>query len=107
MTDRTTPPPTFDLWICHTEHRVWVGGDYNGHWTGKYVGEKSLFAPSQEPDKWTRHTYVLSVDYAAPGTTDQSAGPDFGDGCDHEGFPGGCERFGHSPATCPTKPTPP
>lgn len=27
--------------------------------------------------------------------------PDASDGCDSEGFPGGCERQGHSPATCP------
>lgn len=31
-------------------------------------------------------------------------GPDFEDGCDHEGFPGGCERFGHTVETCPDKP---
>ena len=28
-------------------------------------------------------------------------GPDVADGHDHEGFPGGCERFGHDPKTCP------
>jgi hypothetical protein len=27
-------------------------------------------------------------------------GPDFEDGCDHEGFVGGCERFGHTVETC-------
>lgn len=32
-------------------------------------------------------------------------GPEFSDGCDHEGFKGGCERFGHTPETCPDKPT--
>jgi len=29
-------------------------------------------------------------------------GPDFSDGCDHEGFAGGCARAGHTPLTCPT-----
>lgn len=32
-----------------------------------------------------------------------ASGPDFGDGCDHEGFPGGCERMGHTAETCPRK----
>lgn len=54
--------------------------------------------------------------YAADGTfmnkdgtrsvfDDVDDGPEFGDGCDHEGFKGGCERFGHTPGTCPDKPT--
>jgi len=30
-------------------------------------------------------------------------GPDVSDGHDHEGFPGGCERFGHSADTCPER----
>lgn len=30
--------------------------------------------------------------------------PEFSDGCDSEGFPGGCERFGHTVETCPTPP---
>jgi hypothetical protein len=30
-------------------------------------------------------------------------GPEVSDGCDHEGFKGGCVRFGHTPATCPNK----
>lgn len=30
-------------------------------------------------------------------------GPEYFDGCDHEGFEGGCERFGHTPETCPYK----
>lgn len=28
-------------------------------------------------------------------------GPDVSDGCDKDGFPGGCERAGHAPETCP------
>lgn len=28
-------------------------------------------------------------------------GPDVSDGCDHDGFPGGCARAGHTPETCP------
>jgi len=32
-------------------------------------------------------------------------GPEFSDGCDHEGFPGGCQRFGHTVETCPHKDT--
>lgn len=28
-------------------------------------------------------------------------GPDYEDGCDHEGFVGGCKRLGHTPETCP------
>lgn len=31
-------------------------------------------------------------------------GPDVHDGCDHEGFPGGCKRMGHTVETCPHKP---
>lgn len=31
-------------------------------------------------------------------------GAEFSDGCDHEGFEGGCVRMGHTPETCPTKP---
>ena len=31
-------------------------------------------------------------------------GADFSDGHDHEGFKGGCERFGHTAETCPEKP---
>lgn len=31
-------------------------------------------------------------------------GPDTHDGCDHEGFPGGCERMGHTVEACPHKP---
>lgn len=31
-------------------------------------------------------------------------GPDVSDGHDHEGFPGGCERFGHTADTCPDAP---
>lgn len=31
-------------------------------------------------------------------------GPDAHDGCDHEGFPGGCKRMGHTVETCPYKP---
>jgi hypothetical protein len=27
-------------------------------------------------------------------------GPYYSDGCDHEGFKGGCERAGHTPETC-------
>lgn len=44
---------------------------------------------------------------ATPATTapasqqTESQGPDAPDGCDSEGFPGGCERFGHTPDTCP------
>lgn len=30
-------------------------------------------------------------------------GPDYSDGCDHEGFPGGCERMGHTVQTCPSR----
>lgn len=36
---------------------------------------------------------------------EQFDGPDFSDGHDHEGFPGGCERFGHTAETCPEKNT--
>lgn len=35
---------------------------------------------------------------------DEDDGPEFGDGCDHEGFEGGCERFGHAKEACPTAP---
>lgn len=31
-------------------------------------------------------------------------GPCYSDGCDHEGFKGGCERAGHTPETCPGDP---
>lgn len=31
-------------------------------------------------------------------------GPDSEDGCDSEGFKGGCGRMGHTPETCPNKP---
>src|SRR5687768_11773176 len=37
-------------------------------------------------------------------TPPAQSGPDFEDGCDHEGFTGGCERMGHSKETCPHKP---
>lgn len=33
----------------------------------------------------------------------ETEGPEFSDGCDHEGFPGGCERFGHTVETCSDK----
>lgn len=33
-------------------------------------------------------------------------GPEFGDGCDGDGFAGGCNRFGHTPETCPHHPPP-
>jgi len=31
-------------------------------------------------------------------------GPDFGDGCDREGFPSGCERMGYHCEDCPNRP---
>lgn len=34
-------------------------------------------------------------------TPDSLDGPDVSDGCDKDGFPGGCERAGHAPETCP------
>lgn len=35
--------------------------------------------------------------------TRRKDGPDHFDGCDHEGFVGGCERFGHSSENCPRR----
>lgn len=35
---------------------------------------------------------------------DRKADCEFSDGCDHDGFEGGCVRFGHTPQTCPHKP---
>jgi hypothetical protein len=34
-------------------------------------------------------------------TDDQYDGPDVSDGCDKDGFQGGCERAGHKPENCP------
>jgi hypothetical protein len=34
-------------------------------------------------------------------TSQEYQGPDASDGCDKEGFPGGCERAGHTPENCP------
>lgn len=34
-------------------------------------------------------------------TEHKSDEPEFSDGCDHDGFQGGCERFGHSKENCP------
>ena len=42
----------FRLWVCHTDHRVWEGGDYNGQWKTITKGEESLVRPLYE-ENWT------------------------------------------------------
>lgn len=47
---------------------------------------------------------VQALQALLPALPEKDDGPEFSDGCDHEGFKGGCNRFGHSPEQCPHKP---
>lgn len=51
-----------------------------------------------------RRTALAALDAIPQPAAD---GPDAHDGCDHEGFPGGCIRAGHKPETCDQRPGPP
>lgn len=53
--------PTEELlvYICHTEHRLWVGGDYSGFWLTVRVGDTSYKRRPEMPEHYNTFIYKL------------------------------------------------